>query len=311
MNNPYNTLITNSQVEDILNFYGNIGGKIESPIRLKINQISHYQKAFTHESYYQSVRNMINSSDDIECFTNYTPTESSERLEYLGDHILKAVIGRYLYERYPNEREGFLTDLKIKIEKCSMLHKIAQTLGFKRYLMLSLSVENQTLYAMDKGRNTPSYYEDAFEAFVGAILEDFGEDGYKYADRFVRNLIENIIDFAQLNSVNDNYKDVLVKKFIALKWPKPRFISIDETSTRYLKKYPKILVLSKSLLTKEQVECLQDYTVKIILSFKGEEKVITRHISKDLVIAGLGFGRKNIQSEQECSRQALVNLKFV
>jgi dsRNA-specific ribonuclease len=174
-----------------------------------------------------------------------------------------------------------------------------------------LSIENQTVFAIDKGRNTPSYYEDSFEAFIGAIVEDFGEIGYLYADRFVRNTIENIIDFAQLNLVNDNYKDVLVKKFVALKWKKPEFTSIKEVGPLYMNKYPKILVLEKNVLDPIQLKCLEDYTIKVILKFNYAPELITECISKDTVIAGLGYGRKNIQSEQECSKQALINLGFV
>lgn len=315
MNNPFNVLITRENVEDILNKYGNIGNNGE---RLFIKDLTHYQKAFTHESYYQSVRTTVNftkndpeiNSNTLKCYINYVPEESSERLEYLGDHILKAVMGRYLYERYPNEREGFLTDTKIKIEKCSMLHKISSTLGFKKYILLSLSIENQGLLAVDKGRNTPNYYEDSFEAFIGAISEDFGEMGYIYADRFTRNVIEEIVDFAELNSVNDNYKDTLVKTFVALKWPKPRFISINDSDVIHLKMFPKFITVDKGLLDDKQLLQVKDYNDKTFKKYKGREKLLLTCMDPNDLIAGIGYGRKNIQSEQECSRQALLNLGF-
>ena len=305
MDNPNNILITTNEIEDILNYFGNIG---DDGARLSINDKYYYQKAFTHESYYQSVRTFVNSrSEDTKCFINFAPSESSERLEYLGDHVLKAIMGRYLYQRYPNEREGFLTDLKIKIEKCSMLHQIAVTLGFKKHLLLSSSIENQTIFAIDKGRNTLNYYEDAFESFIGAISEDFGERGYIYAERFTRNVIENVVDFAELNSTNDNYKDTLVKTFVFLKWPKPtkeKKRHLDETSVLYMKTFPKILPIERKLLNQSQILCLEDYTSKVISQYPELSKYAT---NGDL-IAGLGFGRKNIQSEQECSRQVLLNL---
>jgi dsRNA-specific ribonuclease len=173
MENPNNCLITKKDVENILNYFGNIG---DNDTYLNINNLEHYQNAFVHESYYQAVQYHFSKNEKKEELQNcYLPKSSSERLEYLGDHILKSTLGRYLFERFGNEREGFLTKLKIKIEKCSMLHKIGVTLGFKKFLLLSLQVENQTILCIERGRNTPSFYEDAFEAFIGSILVDFGE----------------------------------------------------------------------------------------------------------------------------------------
>ena len=137
MDNPNNCLITTKDVENILNYFENIG---DNGQRLVINNLEHYQQAFIHESYYQAVQYFFTKNENIDDKSGlfyYVPKESSERLEYLGDHILKAVMGRYLFERFGNEREGFLTRLKIKIEKCSMLHKIGVTLGFKKFLLLS------------------------------------------------------------------------------------------------------------------------------------------------------------------------------
>ena len=115
MFNLNNRLITKSEVENVLNYFENIG---DDGQRLVINNLEHYQQAFVHESYYQSVQNaIINSQIDKErSYMSFIPSESNERLEYLGDHILKALMGRYLYERFGEEREGFLTKLKIKID---------------------------------------------------------------------------------------------------------------------------------------------------------------------------------------------------
>ena len=188
MDNQNNQLANREKIENILNYFENIG---DNNKKLKINNLEYYQRAFVHESYYQSVQNtVINKFLDVEkTYLHYIPCESNERLEYLGDHILKAIMGKYLFTRFDQEREGFLTKLKIKIEKCSMLHQFGLTLGFKNLLLLSLQVENQTILDLDRGRNTPSYYEDAFEAFIGAIMLDFNERGYIYAERFVISVI--------------------------------------------------------------------------------------------------------------------------
>jgi dsRNA-specific ribonuclease len=227
MNNPANQLITKKEVEDILNHFGNIG---HNSTRLEINQLDHYQCAFVHETYFQAVQTMTQTKGSFisGIHFDYIPMESSQRLEFLGDNVLKAVLGRYLMERFGSEREGFLTRLKIKIENKDALYKIAVKLGFKKFLLLSLETENVTLLDIDRGRNTPSYYEDAFESFLGSILMDFGEHGYVYADRFFRGVLENVIDFADLISTNDNFKDSLQRFFQSNRWDTPSYKELKE-----------------------------------------------------------------------------------
>ena len=309
MNNPNNALITKKEVEDILNYFGNIG---DNDSRLLINNIDVYQKSFVHESYYQSIQNVIKKGEIVNnTYINYFPDSSNERLEYLGDHILKAVMGRYLFERFPDEREGTLTKIKIKIEKCSMLHKIGVTLGFKKFLLLSLQVENQTILDIDRGRNTPSYYEDAFEAFIGSIVVDFGDSGYKYAERFARNVIENIIDFAELMSLNDNYKDILQRYFQSLKWKTPAYISINEEGPLYRKVFTRIVTISKEQFDTFPIKIqknIQNETFKIIQEYKKVNKEIYEKLFDYTYIIGIGFGRKVTCSEQECAKRCMETL---
>lgn len=302
MDNPNNVLISKLQVENILNYFCDIG---DDNTRLQINNLEYFQRAFVHESYYQSVQNAIitKSINTTPTYINYIPIESSERMEYLGDHILKGVMGRYLYERFSTEREGFLTKLKIKIEKCSMLHKFGVTLGFKTFLLLSLQVENQTILDIDRGRNTPSYYEDIFEAFIGAILLEFGEKGYIYADRFVRSVIENVIDFAELISKNDNFKDSLQRYFQSLKWKTPTYVTLNEVNPLYRKVFTRILLLSKEqfyqLGEKTQIK-IQKYSVAILNEYKMSKSDIFYKLydmlSDDYYVLGVGTGRKVVEA---------------
>ena len=313
MDNPNNRLITKSEVENILNYFQNIG---DNDTFLKINNLEHYQEAFIHESYYQAIQHQMTNGEEISQLSNfYLPKSSSERLEYLGDSILKAIMGRYLFERFGNEREGFLTRLKIKIEKCSMLHKIGITLGFKKYILLSLQVENQTILDTTRGRSTPSFYEDSFEAFIGSILVDFGEKGYLYADRFVRSVIENIIDFAELISKNDNFKDSLQRFFQSIKFKPPIYSSLQEDGPLYRKIFTRMLVISGKQLS-EMSEIIQmdvkKYNGYILEEYRLKNPTVFSKLfeicQNDNYILGIGFGRKVTSAEQECAKTCLENL---
>lgn len=321
MDNPINKLITKDDIETILNYFGNIG---DNDSKLTVINLESFRVAFTHESYYQSVQSFLNTKNEnttknIKLYLDYIPKESSERLEYLGDHILKAVMGRYLYERFPNEREGFLTKLKIKIEKCSMLHKIGTVLGFKKFMLLSLQVENQTILCSQRGRNTPSYYEDCFESFVGAILEEFGEKGYIYADRFVRNVIENVIDFSELISKNDNFKDSLQRYYQSLKWKTPIYMDLIKEGPLYRIMFTRILVFSNEQfqqMDKLTRENIVEYNYALLDYYKSNEGYIeiynklSEFRKNNQYVLGLGVGRKVTASEQECAKKCLENLNL-
>lgn len=323
MDNPNNILITKEQVEDILNYFGPIGDLDASGnrSRLLIKNLDFYQRAFIHESYHQSVINFVNNKEENlnkKIYCNYMSSCSNESLEYLGDHILKSLIGRYLYKRYGSEREGFLTRLKIKIEKCSMLHKFAVSLGFKNYLLLSLQIENQTVVDMFRGRCTPSFYEDSFEAFLGSIMEDFEEQGYIYAERFVVNIIENVVDFSELINTNDNHKDSLQRFFQGNKWKPPTYKKLMEEGPLYRKIFTRILYISN-----EEFEELSQNNLE---TGKKQQKNILKHHHEYLefyqtkypdiylelfqelehnLILCIGKGRKVVDAEQMAAKKGL------
>lgn len=313
MDNSQNCLITKQKVEEILNYYGGIG--LNNQL-LKVNNLEIYQEAFVHESYYQSVQQALISKDPNINFKNfYIPKRSSETLEFLGDHSLKFILGKYIYRRFEDQREGFMTILKIKIEKTSMLHKFAQILGFKKYLLLSLQIENQTLLEHNRGRCTPSFFEDAFEAFLGAIIEDNDQFGILYVENFIINIIENVIDFGELINNNDNFKDSLQRVFQQiLKITTPVYYTIEENSPLYRRIFTRILYITKeqfNALTKEQQKNVEEYTNKALEFYKYKNTDIYKTIfdkMNDSYILCLGRGKKVILAEQECAKNGLKNL---
>jgi dsRNA-specific ribonuclease len=316
MDNPNNKLITREDVVNILNYFQPIG---DNGTNLEPKNLEYYQRAFVHESYYQAIQNNIinNNINEENTYISYIPEESNERLEYLGDSILKSTISRYLFDRYGETREGFLTKLKIKIEKCSMLHTFGVTLGFKNHLLISLQVENQSILDMFRGRATVSFYEDSFEAFIGSIMMDFGEHGYIYADRFVRSLIENIVDFSELISVNQNYKDILQRNYQEKMKTVPKYITLTESGPLYRKIFTRITCITESQLDmypehiKENIEILNE---KLLSDNKVSDPDVYKKILEirldNKYVLNLGYGKKIIEAEQDCAKNCLEILEI-
>lgn len=200
---------------------------LESIIGFKIKDISIYQNAFVHKSYCKKIESQTTNSDGtaveiIECPEDCMELqeESNERLEFLGDSILGAVVTSYLYNRYDKD-EGFCTKLKTKLVNSSTLAKLSIHLGLQKYVIISKHVEERC-----NGRDNPRILEDLFEALIGAIFLDFnrytmsleGQSfhsgmGYHVAERFIINILETTIDFTQLIKHDYNYKDIILRYY--------------------------------------------------------------------------------------------------
>lgn len=123
---------------------------------------------------------------------------NNERLEYLGDAILSTIVAEYLYKKYPNKNEGFLTKMRSKIVKRKTLNMIADKMG----LDIVLSEYTQ-------GRMSNSMLGNALEALVGAI---YIENGYIYTKQYViRKILMKYLDIHELEQSDDNYKSMLLE----------------------------------------------------------------------------------------------------
>jgi ribonuclease-3 len=126
-------------------------------------------------------------------------TNSYERLEFVGDSIINMITAKYLYLKFPNENEGFLTRARTKIVSTQGLSTIANKLGISQYIEMNQSGKD------NKWNENSKIQEDVLEALIGAIFLD---KGYNTAEKVFLKIIETHVDWEHIH-VNDNYKDLL------------------------------------------------------------------------------------------------------
>lgn len=127
-------------------------------------------------------------------------SENNERLEFIGDAYLDAIIGNKLYEVMPNQPEGVLSKTRANIVCERSLATIARNIGLGDFLFLGNGEE------MYGGREKDSLLADAVEAIIGAIIR---ESGYDCADRVVLKLFEENILLALQGKLYHDYKTAL------------------------------------------------------------------------------------------------------
>jgi ribonuclease III len=124
---------------------------------------------------------------------------SNERLEFLGDAVLSAIVAKYIFQRYPFENEGFLIETRSKVVSRKNLNGLARKLGLPD-LVTKNSENNQT---------GSSLGGDALEALIGAIFMD---RGFPSAEKFVLDrMIDNYIDLDKLLKDDANFKSKIIE----------------------------------------------------------------------------------------------------
>lgn len=196
-----------------------------------------YRSAVTHQSYARTPQSCspaqlqeINKA----CPPGVHPLQDStyERLEYMGDAILGAVVASYLYRRYPHEDEGFMTRMRTHLVNGKTLAWLcSRGTSLSAHIAVSSAVEDQmtkyvgeistataTAAAPTAGaptakttkrppRNLPiRILEDVFEAFLGAMFMDRGFDA---VSAWLVACLEANVDFAELTSRHDTPRAVL------------------------------------------------------------------------------------------------------
>ena len=197
--------------------------------------IALYQLAFTHKSASGSTVGEFRLSN--------------ERLEYLGDAILSAVVADYLFRIFPTKAEGFLTEMRSRIVSRASLNKLSQKLGFEQVIH----------YSHDNHSNFKSLGGNTFEAFVGALYLD---RGYNFTKHILLNRIIKVhIDLDQLEQTDVNFKSKL------LEWSQKEkhrvvFKIVNEKTSNHGRLYQVVAVIDD-----------QEYAQGADYSIKGSEQL--------------------------------------
>lgn len=155
--------------------------QLEQLLGFRPQHIAYYQLAFAHRSQSETVM------------------ENNERLEYLGDAILGAIVAEYLFKKYPMQPEGFMTEMRSRMVRRESLNTVAMQMGLHKLVQF-----NQA----DRSLSRSHIFGNALEALVGAVYLD---QGYARTRRFVlQQVIKAYMDIDQIEVTDNNHKNKLL-----------------------------------------------------------------------------------------------------
>lgn len=179
--------------------------KLEEIFQIKVKNKSNFQKALTHSSYTRE--------------NEITSLESYERLEFLGDAVLKLCISDILYKKFPDYSEGDLTKIRSIIVSDNTLAKIADNIGLGSLIILGKQEEKTG------GRNRKSIMACAFESILGAYYLD---NKCKEISSFLEKIFNPFIKDVDEHFEKFNAKAVLQEYTQSLNKMTPEYKIIEE-----------------------------------------------------------------------------------
>lgn len=183
---------------------------LEEIFQIKIKNTAIFEKALTHSSFTRE--NELDS------------TESYERLEFLGDAVLKLCMSEILYKKFPDYTEGDLTKIRSIIVSDNILAKIAEEIGLAPLVILGKQEEKMG------GRNRSSILACAFEAILGAY---FLEENHDVILKFLEKTFSPMIEEVDNNFEKFNAKAVLQEYTQSLNKKIPHYKIIEEIGPQH------------------------------------------------------------------------------
>lgn len=173
--------IFSSRTDNDEEFYNSL----KKILGFKPKNIGLYQTAFTHRS--------TNEKN-----TNGQP-QNYERLEFLGDAMLGAVIAAHLYKKVPEGNEGYLTKMRSKVVSREHLNELGRDLNLLKFLKTTVPTQ----------QFSGNIYGNVLEAIVGAIYLD---RGYPYCEKFInKRIIKPYVDIKKLEGKVISYKSLFIE----------------------------------------------------------------------------------------------------
>jgi ribonuclease-3 len=143
--------------------------------------VDYYKCAFTHRS-----------------ATGSKKTGHNERLEYLGDAMLGAIVADYLYEKYPSHEEGLLTKMRSKLVNRMTLLNVGKTMNLDKFLVSQVNISVEGKFVLS----------NMVEALVGAVFLDMG---YGRTKHFVVNILLKDLLNSDIENIEYDFKSKILE----------------------------------------------------------------------------------------------------
>lgn len=122
---------------------------------------------------------------------------NNERLEYLGDAVLDAILSDYLFEKFPDASEGFMTKIRSRIVNREVLNQLAVSMGINNILVSNVN----------SAHTTRNLYGDALEALIGSIFLD---KGFKKTKKlFIKKVFNKYLDLNVIVNTDTDFKSLV------------------------------------------------------------------------------------------------------
>jgi ribonuclease-3 len=196
--------------------------KLEKEIRYEFKNKSLLETALTHTSYAYEKKK-----------------QSNEKLEFLGDSILEFVSSEYIYQNFPNLKEGEMTKVRASVVCEDSLHEIAKMHNFSDFLYLGKSER------ISQKNVRPAIMADSVEAVIAAMFLD---GGLKPAKDFIIKNLSNKIEIATKHIGQKDYKTVLQEILQKNGNADIEYVIIDENGPDHEKEFTAEVMLNNKVL---------------------------------------------------------------
>jgi ribonuclease III len=122
---------------------------------------------------------------------------NNERLEYLGDAVLDVILSDFLFEKFPEASEGFMTKIRSRIVNREILNQLSISMGINKILISNISSSNPT----------KNLYGDALEALIGSLFLDKGFR--KTKKLFIKRVLNRYLDIDKIITTDTDYKSLV------------------------------------------------------------------------------------------------------
>jgi dsRNA-specific ribonuclease len=325
--NPYNMnnrFITKQEVIELLQL-----GDVDN----EILHLEYYQLSFIHKSYCK--KKDFKQTQELELAERPSgclklQPESNERLEFLGDSIISSTVAKYLYDRYPNQDEGFMTKIRTRLVNGEALAKLARIINLQDHIIISRHVEERC-----NGRNNTRILEDAFESFIGAMFLDFNTislDQYydKYSEKNMifdkmKNHIQNLKKCSKSKKVNTeaNHLENLLSQLDSEEQELTEFDCLAGPGFQICQKYI-INIIENNIDFTKLILNNNNYKDQLLRYFQQSFQITPKYVEEEVEgpphqriftmsvsgpkgnIIGTGKGKSKKKAEQRASRYALI-----